>query len=268
MANNFLRAALVLLTLHIPVAQALDGDPYASATPSQHEAGMRYLVITTKHHDGFALFPTAASKWNVVAATPWKNDLITNLVDIASKAASPLAGGAPLGVVKSPGGPLLSLPVAAPDAICSTRKVLIEDKPAVTSVAIGPAKDGVFTLLADESCLVGKQISIETKSAFTNIGFWNDPGDVVSWNLCAERDGKFSVHIETAAPSAGAVLKIQGLGNLAYSVPKTADFLTYQTGRVGDITLTKGTKVTLTLRPVAEGWSPINCRKVMLVPEP
>ncbi|MEI6606936.1 MAG: alpha-L-fucosidase [Verrucomicrobiota bacterium] len=583
MANHFLGAALVVMTALIPVAEALEGDPYASETPAQHEArmswwheakfgmfihwgvyavpagtykdkqigdigewimwnakipvhdyrefaqhfnpdkydptawaalakeaGMRYMVITAKHHDGFALFPTAASQWNVVDASPWKKDLIaplataaraqglkfglyysqaqdwnnpggakagmpdgdgwddaqkgsfdqyldavavpqvteilqkyrpdvlwwdtphlmtapraarfakllalrpgiihnnrlgggypgdtetpeqeipatgfpgrdwetcmtmndtwgfksydhnwkslstliTNLVDIASKGgnyllnvgptsqgeippesirllkgvgawmkingeaiygthatpfkklpwgrctvkdagadtllylhvldwpgdgkllipglsntimtASLLAGGAPLAIEKSPNGPLLSLPSAAPDPICSTLKVLIHGKPEVTAVAICPAKDGVITLLADDARLAGKQIRVEQKDKLGNIGFWSDPGDCVSWDLCAERDGKFSVHIETSAPAPGAVLKVQGVGNLAYSVPSTGNFTTYQTGRVGDVTLTKGAKVTLTLRPVAEGWNPINCRKVLLVPE-
>ena len=45
------------------------------------EAGMRYVVITAKHHDGFALFPSAASSWNVVEASPYKKDLLGPLVD-------------------------------------------------------------------------------------------------------------------------------------------------------------------------------------------
>lgn len=49
------------------------------------EAGMRYMVITSKHHDGFALFPTAASKWNVVDATPYGKDLIGPLAEAARK---------------------------------------------------------------------------------------------------------------------------------------------------------------------------------------
>ena len=44
-------------------------------------AGARYLVITTKHHDGFALFATKASRWNVVDATPCGRDLIRELAD-------------------------------------------------------------------------------------------------------------------------------------------------------------------------------------------
>ncbi len=183
------------------------------------------------------------------------------------KAATLLAGGAPLAVEKTGNGAVLTLPASAPDPICSTLKVLIQGKPEVASVAVVPAKDGLITLLADEARLEGKQIRIEQTGETPNIAYWNDPGDSVSWDLCADRDGKYAVSIETAAPAAGAVLKVQGVGNLAYAVPETANYATYQTGRVGDITLAKGAKVTLTLRPVAEGWNPVNCRKVVLVPE-
>lgn len=40
------------------------------------DAGMRYLVITAKHHEGFAMFRTAASPYNIVEATPFGRDVI------------------------------------------------------------------------------------------------------------------------------------------------------------------------------------------------
>ena len=42
-------------------------------------AGMKYIVITSKHHDGFALFDSKASDYNIVRATPFKRDLIAEL---------------------------------------------------------------------------------------------------------------------------------------------------------------------------------------------
>jgi len=33
-------------------------------------AGMKYITITSKHHDGFAMFATKQNKWNIVDATP------------------------------------------------------------------------------------------------------------------------------------------------------------------------------------------------------
>ena len=49
------------------------------------DAGMKYIVITSKHHDGFALFETKASKWNVVDATPYGKDLLKPLAEACKK---------------------------------------------------------------------------------------------------------------------------------------------------------------------------------------
>ncbi len=50
------------------------------------EAGMRYIVITSKHHDGFALYPSDVTDWDVADATPYGKDLLGPLVDEAKKA--------------------------------------------------------------------------------------------------------------------------------------------------------------------------------------
>jgi alpha-L-fucosidase len=43
-------------------------------------AGMRYAVLTTKHHDGFAMFPTRAADFSI-AATPYRGDLVGEFVE-------------------------------------------------------------------------------------------------------------------------------------------------------------------------------------------
>ena len=43
------------------------------------QAGMRYLVITSKHHEGFALFHSKVDPYNVVDATPFGRDIIAEL---------------------------------------------------------------------------------------------------------------------------------------------------------------------------------------------
>lgn len=45
------------------------------------EAGQKYIVITTKHHDGFAMYPSRASTFNIRDASPFKRDPIRELVD-------------------------------------------------------------------------------------------------------------------------------------------------------------------------------------------
>lgn len=49
------------------------------------DAGMKYIVITAKHHDGFALFDSKASKWDIADATPYKKDLLKPLADACRK---------------------------------------------------------------------------------------------------------------------------------------------------------------------------------------
>ena len=49
------------------------------------DAGMKYLIITAKHHDGFALFDSKASDWNVVDATAYHKDLLEPLADACHK---------------------------------------------------------------------------------------------------------------------------------------------------------------------------------------
>jgi alpha-L-fucosidase len=44
-------------------------------------AGMKYIVITAKHHDGFAMFNSPSSDYNIVKRTPWKRDPIKELAD-------------------------------------------------------------------------------------------------------------------------------------------------------------------------------------------
>jgi alpha-L-fucosidase len=48
------------------------------------EAGMRYIVITSKHHDGFCLWPSQFTDWTV-AATTWGQDLLKPLADECRK---------------------------------------------------------------------------------------------------------------------------------------------------------------------------------------
>jgi alpha-L-fucosidase len=49
-------------------------------------AGMKYIVITAKHHDGFAIFRSQASAFNIYDATPFKRDPLKELADACAKA--------------------------------------------------------------------------------------------------------------------------------------------------------------------------------------
>ena len=49
------------------------------------DAGMKYIVITSKHHDGFAMYHSKVSKYNIVDATPFKRDILKELADACAK---------------------------------------------------------------------------------------------------------------------------------------------------------------------------------------
>jgi alpha-L-fucosidase len=78
----------------IPIAEY---QPFARGLTAEHydpdawvrlaqETGMRYIVMTAKHHDGFAMFRTAASRWNAVDASPYGKDAISAMAAACGRA--------------------------------------------------------------------------------------------------------------------------------------------------------------------------------------
>jgi len=56
-----------------------------SITALAKKGGMRSIVITSKHHDGFCMYKTATTRFNVVDATPFKRDVIRELSEACKK---------------------------------------------------------------------------------------------------------------------------------------------------------------------------------------
>jgi alpha-L-fucosidase len=83
----------IMRNAKIPVAKyksyALDFNPVnfdpKTWVKMAKDAGMRYIVITSKHHDGFALFDSKVTDWDVVDASPYGKDLLKPLVEEAKK---------------------------------------------------------------------------------------------------------------------------------------------------------------------------------------
>ena len=59
-----------------------DADEWISLAK---DAGMEYFVLTSKHHDGFAMFRSKADPFNVVDATPFKRDIVEELANACAK---------------------------------------------------------------------------------------------------------------------------------------------------------------------------------------
>jgi alpha-L-fucosidase len=62
----------------------LEYDPAEWVTLAK-AAGMKYITITSKHHDGFAMFATQQSDWNILSRTPYRRDVLKMLADECHK---------------------------------------------------------------------------------------------------------------------------------------------------------------------------------------
>ncbi|NOG55791.1 MAG: hypothetical protein HND57_15935 [Planctomycetes bacterium] len=82
----------IMNTAHIPVEQYeqfvpqfnpvnFDADEWVRMAK---DAGMKYIVITSKHHDGFALFDSAVSDYDVMA-TPFQRDILKELAEACER---------------------------------------------------------------------------------------------------------------------------------------------------------------------------------------
>jgi alpha-L-fucosidase len=70
-----------------PLARRFNPVRYNAAewTKLAAAAGMRYMVITAKHCDGFAMFRSRASKYNIVDATPFARDPMAELASACNR---------------------------------------------------------------------------------------------------------------------------------------------------------------------------------------
>jgi alpha-L-fucosidase len=57
---------------------AFDAEAWADLAVA---AGMKYMIITAKHHDGFAMYHSAVDSYNIVDATPFDRDPIAELAE-------------------------------------------------------------------------------------------------------------------------------------------------------------------------------------------
>jgi len=86
-------AEWILTTAQIPVKQYEKFAPQFNPVKFDakqwveiaKDAGMKYIVITSKHHDGFCLFDSKLTDFDVVDATPFKRDIMKELSEECRK---------------------------------------------------------------------------------------------------------------------------------------------------------------------------------------
>ncbi|MGJ7032155.1 alpha-L-fucosidase [Niabella hirudinis] len=80
-AEHLMRKEMITRKEYLELAHRFNpvlfnADEWAKAAK---DAGMRYMIITAKHHDGFAMYPSAVSDFNIHDQTPFKRDPLAEL---------------------------------------------------------------------------------------------------------------------------------------------------------------------------------------------
>jgi alpha-L-fucosidase len=175
------------------------------------------------------------------------------------------AGRQPLAVSAAEGGKVIALPAAAPDKIVSVVVAEIRGEPDIEQPLLAQAADGTLKLLAAEAVCHGEKVKYESGSGRDNIGFWLDPAEWVEWQFQVTQPGKFTLAAEIAAQGSGTFEVVVGQQKLRATAPKTGDYGKFQRVELGTLEIAAG-KTALAVRPVKQGWQPMNLKSITLKP--
>ena len=175
-----------------------------------------------------------------------------------------LATGAKLEASSANEGIIITVPTNAPDAISSTVILKIKGAPEVGVTPITQESDGSVRLMASEAELHG-DVQYERGGGKDNIGYWTNPDDWAEWKFKVTQPSKMQVSAEIAAEESGKFTVSLGEQKLAGTGPKTGDFTKFKRVNLGTLELSAG-DVAIQVRPVKDGWQPMNLRSVSLSP--
>ena len=163
-------------------------------------------------------------------------------------------------------GVSISVPSAAPDPVSSTIVVKLKGAPEIQEKGLTQNPDGSLTLLASDAKLHGDQIRFETGERRECLGFWTNPEDWAQWEFTVTRPGKFRATAKAASVGDSSFTALVGETRLAGQVRSTGDSGNFKTVDLGSVELSKGGCMMVSVRPVKDGWNPVNLRSIQLKP--
>jgi alpha-L-fucosidase len=172
----------------------------------------------------------------------------------------------PLAMQRSAEGLTLSVPAAAPDSVSATIVLKVKGPLDIEQAGLAQDYDGSVVLPASEARLHGSQIKYETGHQRDNLGFWTNPADWADWEFKVTRPGKFEVAAEVSSLDKASLAVSAGDSRTSGAVPATGDYGKFKVAKLGIIEITAPGKVTLAVRPVKDGWHPLNLKAIRLKP--
>jgi hypothetical protein len=133
-----------------------------------------------------------------------------------------------------------------------------------------PQQDDGFTLHARTARVQGAQLRYEPLPHKQTLGYWSDPADYATWELTATRPGKFTVELLQGCGKGqgGSVAEVEAFGQkLRHTVKDTGGWQAFEAVRIGEVTIEKPGRYTLTVRAVSKkGAAVMDLREVRLRP--
>lgn len=163
-------------------------------------------------------------------------------------------------------GLVINVPAQAPDAVSSTVVLNVKGELQIEQPVLAQDYDGSMILPAAEARLHGDGVRYESGQQRDNIGFWTNPADWVDWEVTITKPGKFDVSAELASLGKGSFEVVVGDQKAKGTAAATGDYAKFRVNRVGQIEIPSTGKVTIAVRPVQEGWQPINLKALRLKP--
>jgi alpha-L-fucosidase len=132
------------------------------------------------------------------------------------------------------------------------------------SPALRPDRHGNLTLDADAADLHGEQIKIEQRSGRSNVGFWDNAADWISWKATFTEPGTFTVTARIATTHAASEFVLEAAGQqLVGKVQQTGDWDNFRMIELGKVDIKQPGVQEVKLRPrAAATWRPINLQSV------
>ncbi|MCD6339894.1 MAG: alpha-L-fucosidase [Verrucomicrobia bacterium] len=170
----------------------------------------------------------------------------------------------PLRVERTDLGLVIRVPSKAPDPICSVIALDVPGKPEVIPTAATQGADGAVRLAAADARLHGRQLRYESGKGHDNIGYWLNPKEWAEWTFRVTQPGLFAVEAVGASLETPAFVVACNGAELKAACPKTGDYSKYVEFPVGELEIGAPGLYSLSVRPVEEGWTPLNLRSLTL----
>jgi hypothetical protein len=135
------------------------------------------------------------------------------------------------------------------------------EEPGVTQNA-----DGSITLTASDARIHGEQLRFESGEHRDSLGFWTNPSDWPEWEVAVAKPGRFDVSADLASLGNSSFVFAAGTKTVKVDTVATGDYGKFQSVHLGTVEIARPGKITFAVKPLREGWQPINLRVVRLKP--